>query len=143
MIENRETTRGRQGSSPGPNPTEFDLLSCDLTLLDPKQPRAYHGDETAEDIGAGLPDFITKEELERRLETLLRDDCLAIRCDVGVTQLGVLTVAPKETHNARPQDDGDDSDWEGGGGESSRRRRRQPLDDMEYIRRSLAKNRRA
>jgi len=42
LIENRETTRGRQGSSPGPNPTEFDLLSCDLTLLDPKQPRVYH-----------------------------------------------------------------------------------------------------
>jgi len=31
-----ETTPGRQGSSPGPNPTEFDLLACDLTLLDPK-----------------------------------------------------------------------------------------------------------
>ena len=132
MIENRETTRGHQGSSPGPNPTEFDLLSCDLTLLDPKQPRAYHGDETAEDIGAGLPDFITKEELERRLETLLRDDCLAIRCDVGV-----LTVAPKETHNAMRQDD---DDWEGG---ESSRRRRQPMDDMEYIRRTLAKYRRA
>jgi len=41
VIENRETTRGRQGSPPGPNPTKFDLLSCDLTLFDPKQPRVY------------------------------------------------------------------------------------------------------
>ncbi|RLM60497.1 BTB/POZ and MATH domain-containing protein 5-like [Panicum miliaceum] len=91
-------------------------------------------DETEDGVGVGLPDFVTKE-LDRRRETLLRDDCLAIRCDVGVTELGVLAVAPKESNNARRQDDGR-------GGESSRRRR-QPLDDMEYIRRSLAKNRRA
>ena len=34
----------------------------------------------------------------------------------------------------------DDDDWEGG---ESSRRRRQPMDDMEYIRRTLAKYRRA
>ncbi|KAG2581651.1 BTB/POZ and MATH domain-containing protein 3-like [Panicum virgatum] len=97
--------------------------------------RGHHGHpsfDKAGDAAAGLPDFVTKEELERRRETLLRDDCLAIRCDVGV-----LTVAPKETHNAMRQDD---DDWEGG---ESSRRRRQPMDDMEYIRRSLAKYRRA
>ncbi|CAO2187022.1 unnamed protein product [Urochloa humidicola] len=109
--------------------------------------RQHYGD-VSEDGGdpgvpVGLADFVTKEELERRRETLLRDDCLAIRCDVGVTQLGVLAVAPKENHhNYKQQDDGDDSDWEGGG-ERSRRRRQQPLDDREYIRRSLAKNRQA
>ncbi|CAO2199860.1 unnamed protein product [Urochloa humidicola] len=92
--------------------------------------------------GYGLPGFVTKEELERRRETLLGDDCLAIRCDVGVTEVGVVAIAPKEiVHNSKQQDDGDDSDWEGGG--ESSRRRRQPLDDREYIRRSLAKNRRA
>ncbi|XP_039814987.1 BTB/POZ and MATH domain-containing protein 5-like [Panicum virgatum] len=77
-------------------PAATSVFTCARGPYDPPS-----GDETAEDIGAGLPDFITKEELERRRETLLRDDCLAIRCDVGVTQLGVLTVAPKETHNAR------------------------------------------
>ncbi|CAL5008370.1 unnamed protein product [Urochloa decumbens] len=99
------------------------------------------GGEVA-DVGVGLAEFVTKEELERRRETLLRDDCLAIRCDVGVTELGVLAVAPKESHhNSKRHDDGDDSDWEGA--ESRERRRRQPLDDKEYIRRTLAKNRRA
>ncbi|RLN04461.1 BTB/POZ and MATH domain-containing protein 5-like [Panicum miliaceum] len=110
-----------------------------FSLLDPSGNAAHSGDEPEEDVGAGLRDFVTKEELERRRETLLKDDCLVIRCEVSVTELGVLAVAPKESHNAKRQDD--DSDWEGGGSESSRRRR-QPLDDMEYIRRSLAKNRR-
>ncbi|CAO2205794.1 unnamed protein product [Urochloa humidicola] len=92
--------------------------------------------------GGGHGGVVGKEELERRRDTLLRDDCLAIRCDVGVTELAVLAVAPKESHHTK--DDGgddDDSDWEDGG--ESRRRCRKPLDDMEYIRRSLAKNRRA
>ncbi|CAL5008366.1 unnamed protein product [Urochloa decumbens] len=101
----------------------------------------HHRDSLAElDVGVGLAEFVTKQELERRQETLLRDDCLAIRCDVGVTELGVLAVAPKESHhNSNRHDDGDDSDWEGA--ESRERRRRQPLDDREYIRRSLSKNR--
>lgn len=84
---------------------------------------------------------MTKEELERRRESLLKDDSLAIRCDVGVTEMSVVSVAPKESHNTRrPEEEDDDEDWEGGNGG---RRRHQPLDDMEYVRRSLAKNRRA
>ncbi|RCV29981.1 hypothetical protein SETIT_6G057900v2 [Setaria italica] len=109
----------------------------------PGRQYGHHGDEVTGDIGVGLANFVTKEELERRSETLLKDDCLAIRCDVGVTELGVLAVAPKESHKTMQQDDGDDSDWEGGNRESNRRRRQPPLDDREYIRRSLAKNRRA
>nr|CAB3482195.1 unnamed protein product [Digitaria exilis] len=93
-------------------------------------------------MGFGHAEFIAKEELERQRETLLRGDSLAIRCDVGVTVIGVVAVAPKENHHStRHQDDDDeDDDWEGG---SRRRRHQPPLDDMEYARRCLAKNRRA
>ena len=52
------------------------------------------GDKTEDrDIGAGLPGFVAQEELERRREILLSDDCLAIRCDVAVTE---VIVAPKD-----------------------------------------------
>nr|CAB3480047.1 unnamed protein product [Digitaria exilis] len=36
------------------------------------------------ELGCGYEDFIAKAELERRRVTLLRDDSLAIRCDVDV-----------------------------------------------------------
>nr|CAB3482193.1 unnamed protein product [Digitaria exilis] len=104
-------------------------------------------EEEDDDVKArvGLAEFVTKEELERPRETLLKDDCLAIRCDVGVTEMGVHAVAPKESHHNARQYDDDYSDWEDDGGahESTSRRRRQPkpLDDKEYVRRSLAKNR--
>ncbi|KAL6658994.1 hypothetical protein ACP70R_003034 [Stipagrostis hirtigluma subsp. patula] len=80
----------------------------------------------------GYRAFIAKEELERRRESLLQDDCLAVRCDVGVVQLETLAVAPKE-NSGRHDDDDDDGE---------RRRPRPPLDDTEYVRRSLAKHRR-
>ncbi|OEL32464.1 hypothetical protein BAE44_0006517 [Dichanthelium oligosanthes] len=41
----------------------------------------------AEDIGCGYAAFITREELESRRDSLLKEDCLAIRCDVGVTEI--------------------------------------------------------
>ncbi|KAG2581652.1 BTB/POZ and MATH domain-containing protein 5-like [Panicum virgatum] len=65
----------------------------------PRWPRILNllrrtGDKTEDrDIGAGLPGFVAQEELERRREILLSDDCLAIRCDVAVTE---VIVAPKD-----------------------------------------------
>ncbi|TVT97249.1 hypothetical protein EJB05_57518, partial [Eragrostis curvula] len=88
--------------------------------------------------GCGPDEFITREELERRSETLLPDDCLAIRCDVGVAQQErVADVAPKHKQHNR-HDDSDESDWEGS---PEGRRRGQPLNDLEYIRRCLARRR--
>nr|CAB3480045.1 unnamed protein product [Digitaria exilis] len=82
-----------------------------------------HVDEAHSRVGHA--EFIAMEELERRRETLLRGDSLAIRCDVGVAEIAEVNIAPKE------------SQWGEGGG----KRRRQMLDDEEYIRRCLAKNR--
>ncbi|TVT97045.1 hypothetical protein EJB05_57731, partial [Eragrostis curvula] len=91
-----------------------------------------------EGSGCGPDEFITREELERRSETLLPDDCLAIRCDVGVAQQErVADVAPKHKQHNR-HDDSDESDWEGS---PEGRRRGQPLNDLEYIRRCLARRR--
>ncbi|KAL6658995.1 hypothetical protein ACP70R_003035 [Stipagrostis hirtigluma subsp. patula] len=94
-----------------------------------------------EGLGCGYAAFIAKEELERRRESLLQDDCLAIRCDVAVPELSALAVAPKENYSNR-HDDSDDSDWEGTRERTQRRRPRPPPDDREYVRRCLAKHRR-
>ncbi|KAL6658996.1 hypothetical protein ACP70R_003036 [Stipagrostis hirtigluma subsp. patula] len=107
-----------------------------------------------EGLGCGYPAFITREELERRRESLLPDDCLAVRCDVAVVEVEALVdVAPKEHYSnymARygPPPDarelrldyGDDySDWEG---TRERKRPHPPLDDREFVRQCRAKNRR-
>ncbi|XP_025820773.1 uncharacterized protein LOC112896864 [Panicum hallii] len=118
----RRSACGRSTSSACSTPPATPRTSSPLRRASSPPPgRRHYGhhsesdsdDETEDGVGVGLPDFVTKE-LDRRRETLLRDDCLAIRCDVGVTELGVLAVAPKESNNARRQDDG-------GGGESCRR----------------------
>ncbi|PUZ50175.1 hypothetical protein GQ55_6G038500 [Panicum hallii var. hallii] len=44
------------------------------------------GEEAAGDPGRGYACFITKEELRRRGKSLLREDTLAIRCDVAVAE---------------------------------------------------------
>ncbi|CAL5008369.1 unnamed protein product [Urochloa decumbens] len=41
-----------------------------------------------EELGFGYAEFVAKEELERRRDSLLRDDSLAIRCDVAVLEFG-------------------------------------------------------
>ncbi|TVU42837.1 hypothetical protein EJB05_09260, partial [Eragrostis curvula] len=88
-------------------------------------------------LGCGNAMFIAKEELERRRQSLLAEDCLAIRCDVGVMMVETVAVGPKQKghggrgrNNYTTYDDGDDSDGEDGG------RRQQPQDDKEFIRRS-------
>ncbi|TVT97247.1 hypothetical protein EJB05_57516, partial [Eragrostis curvula] len=90
-----------------------------------------------EGSGCGIAEFIRREELERRSESLLQDDCLAIRCDVGVAQQEYVGVAPKQ-RNCRHDDDDDDEYYREGSPEG-RRRRRQPLDDVEYIRQCLVR----
>jgi speckle-type POZ protein len=53
----------------------------------------------ADSMGCGYAGFITKVELERRRDRLLREDCLAIRCDVGVTEVvGMLVEANRHGH---------------------------------------------
>nr|CAB3482197.1 unnamed protein product [Digitaria exilis] len=99
--------------------------------------------------------FITKEDLGRRRESLLREDSLAIRCDVGVAEVTAMAVGPTQQRNRRQQricggyssDEGyefDDEDGGGGGGGSSRggRRGQPPPDDKEFIRRCLVTHRR-
>ncbi|TVU03738.1 hypothetical protein EJB05_50716, partial [Eragrostis curvula] len=43
-----------------------------------------------EEARLGYAEFVAWEELERRRESLLVEDCLAVRCDVGVMELEVL-----------------------------------------------------
>lgn len=120
--------------------------------------------EDAPDLGCGNAAFITKEELERRGQSLLADDCLAVRCDVGVMHLQDVAVGPNKRKAiamrvrgrggmpvygrhaygrgyAGGDDDyyssEDEEDGEGGG------RRQQPqLDDGEFIRQCLPQRRR-
>jgi speckle-type POZ protein len=47
-------------------------------------------EEPPENPGCGYNDFISKEELWRRRETLLKDDSLAVRCDVSILYFDTL-----------------------------------------------------
>ncbi|CAN6285049.1 unnamed protein product [Urochloa humidicola] len=136
-----------------------------LGLLDPAGTAAYelpaetgvfsygvHVDgDAAGDPGHGYAAFITKEDLGRRRDILLKEDSLAIRCDVAVAQVETLAVAPKQRHDGRiivrrsgydsgggyESPDEYDGSHEGGG-----RRGQQPPDDREFIRRCLTAQRR-
>ncbi|TVT97243.1 hypothetical protein EJB05_57512, partial [Eragrostis curvula] len=104
----------------------------------------YHHMEETENPTCGYAEFITKEELEKRRDILLKDDRLAVRCDVAVVQLELLlNVAPKENYNHASRHDGGDwdySDWEGAPETRRRRQQRPTLDDQEYVRRCLSKS---
>ncbi|CAL5008362.1 unnamed protein product [Urochloa decumbens] len=115
------------------------------------------------DLGCGYAAFITKEDLRRRREILLKEDSLAIRCDVAVAEVGPLAVAPPVQmrdarmgrggrgggydnysggggygyHAYQSPDEYDDSSHEGGG-----KRGQQLPDDKEFIRRCLTAQRR-
>ncbi|CAN6301649.1 unnamed protein product [Urochloa humidicola] len=108
------------------------------------------GDASGDPV-CGYAAFITKEDLGRRREILLKEDSLAIRCDVGVAQVEILSVAPKQSHDGRisvrrsgydsgggyESPDEYDGSHEGGG-----RRGQKPQDDREFIRRCLTAQRR-
>ncbi|CAL4929984.1 unnamed protein product [Urochloa decumbens] len=106
--------------------------------------------DAAGDPGCGYAAFITKEDLGRRREILLKEDSLAIRCDVAVAQVEALPVAPKQRHDVRMRRR---NDFDSGGGsdspdefdgshEGGGRRGQQPPDDREFIRRCLTAQRR-
>lgn len=113
------------------------------------------GEECLGDTGCGYAGFITKEDLEKRRDSLLKEDCLAIRCDVGVTEVtAAMAVGPKNVR-VRPATminyggygygygyaGGAESPDEEDDGGSHKGRRGEP-DDKEYIRRCLSAQRR-
>ncbi|XP_066326058.1 BTB/POZ and MATH domain-containing protein 1-like [Miscanthus floridulus] len=110
------------------------------------------GEESPEDPGCGYAGFITKEDLEKRRNSLLKEDCLAIRCDVGVTEVTTMAVGPKNGRPATMRNypggygygyaggaESPDEDLEDDGG--SHKGRRSEPDDKEYIRRCLSAQR--
>ncbi|CAL5010222.1 unnamed protein product [Urochloa decumbens] len=130
------------------------------------------GNESAAgDPGCGYASFATKEDLGRRREILLKEDSLAIRCDVAVAEVGPLAVAPPvQMHDARMgrgrgmvgrwggrgrggygydnysgggYDDYESPDeYDDGSHEGGGKRGQQLPDDREFIRRCLAAQRR-
>ncbi|KAG2581653.1 BTB/POZ and MATH domain-containing protein 5-like [Panicum virgatum] len=95
-------------------------------------------------VGCGYAEFIATDELEVRRETLLKDDCLAIRCDVAVVEVEALSLGRKFRQrapklNLNYSDDDEDSGDDQAASRRSRSRR-QP-DDREYIRQCLAEQR--
>ena len=104
----------------------------------------HHYDEEEELVGCGYAKFITKEELERRRETLLKDDSLAIRCDVGVVEVEGLSLGSKFRHQRATALDlnySDDEDPDDDQARPRRNRSRRQPDDREFIRRCLAEQR--
>ncbi|CAD6246682.1 unnamed protein product [Miscanthus lutarioriparius] len=106
------------------------------------------GEVSPEDPGCGYAGFITKEDLEKRRDSLLKEDCLAIRCDVGVTEVTTMAVGPKNGRPASTRNyggyvypDGAESPDEEDDGGSHEGKRGEP-DDKEYIRRCLSAQRR-
>ncbi|TVT97250.1 hypothetical protein EJB05_57519, partial [Eragrostis curvula] len=81
-----------------------------------------------EEVRCGYDEFIGKEELERRRESLLQGDCLAIRCDVGVMDLQPMFIEPPRQRTGHDDDEDYESGWE-------------DADDTEYVRRCLAAQR--
>jgi speckle-type POZ protein len=69
----------------------------------PAEPGVFFtGAVVAANLGCGYAGIVTKQELERRRDSLLRDDCLAIRCDVGVTEVDTMTVGPNRHGHGGP-----------------------------------------
>jgi len=102
-----------------------------------------HPEKDLQGLGCGHGEFISREELERRRESLLKDDCLAIRCDVGFVELEQLHLGQKYSNTAHHDPhDWSDSDYESDDEKPRRRRNRRQPDDNEFIRRCLAEHRR-
>ncbi|KAG2581654.1 hypothetical protein PVAP13_6KG068100 [Panicum virgatum] len=104
--------------------------------------------------GRGYACFITKEELAKRRESLLGNDSLAIRCDVGVAEVEALVVAPQLMRGGAVGRGMRRGGYYGYGGRSGyespdemygehdgSRSQPPPPDDKEYIRRCLTAQR--
>ncbi|KAK3122758.1 hypothetical protein QOZ80_8AG0617760 [Eleusine coracana subsp. coracana] len=115
------------------------------------QPGGYcEPDDEPEFPACGHEEFIKWEELERRRDSLLAGDRLAVRCDVAVVQVEPVHVAPMEqnyvsrhrrfhVHDYYDEEEEEeaaactrDINW--------RSHRQQPMDDGEYVRRCLGNN---
>ncbi|KAK3122757.1 hypothetical protein QOZ80_8AG0617750 [Eleusine coracana subsp. coracana] len=154
------TAAAADAASSSPSISLFLRLSCQhlhdkervracykFSLLDAAGNAAY---ELPADTGVflcGVDEFVTKEELERRRDSLLVDDRLVVRCDVAVVQMEPVHVAPNESSRKHHHDGGgyDEyyTDWEDGAPRESRPSRRwkpPPMDDAEYVRRCLLAN---
>nr|CAB3480044.1 unnamed protein product [Digitaria exilis] len=156
-IDGYSWTKSRTKSLPAGERITSEYFAYKFSLLDASGNAAYElpaetGLVTSPTHRTGYADVSREEEEDDDVKARVglaehcsRIDCLAIRCHVGVTEMGVHAVAPKEESHSNARHYGDDySDWEDGEAqESTSRRRRQPkpLDDKEYVRRSLAKNR--
>ncbi|KAL6658992.1 hypothetical protein ACP70R_003032 [Stipagrostis hirtigluma subsp. patula] len=141
-----------------------------FSLLDPAGHAAYErpaetgvftraGDDSSSDDdddkkprgrGCGHAEFISAEELEGRRESLLAGDCLAVRCDVDVTELmRAEPLGENQYYSFDDSSDSSDSDSDSDMPQPGkrrrrrhRRRRRREVDDAEYIRRCLAQRQR-
>ncbi|CAL5008357.1 unnamed protein product [Urochloa decumbens] len=135
----------------------LDLATGDAAYERPEETDVFKvaGSEAAagDDVGCGYAEFITRAELEG----LIREDRLAIRCDVAVTEVAPLPaavvadgtspaarilggLAPRHRYNTYDYLLGDELYYGGldGWREGIRRNQEQLLDDKEYIRRCLA-----
>ncbi|CAL4996815.1 unnamed protein product [Urochloa decumbens] len=136
----------------------LDLATGDAAYERPEETDVFKvaGSEAAaagHDAGCGYAAFITRQELEG----MIREDRLAIRCDVGVTEVAPLPpavvadntspaarilggLAPRHRYNTHDYMLGDELYYGGldGWREGIGRNQEQLLDDKEYIRRCLA-----
>ncbi|GJN39638.1 hypothetical protein PR202_gb28769 [Eleusine coracana subsp. coracana] len=104
-----------------------------------------------EDLGCGHAAFVSREQLERHAQSLLADDRLVIRCDVGVMELEVVAVGPKQhkSHHHLPHGYGGryatharDGRYDDDDDEHSEGRRHKAQDETEFIRQCLTQRRR-
>ncbi|KAF8670027.1 hypothetical protein HU200_051215 [Digitaria exilis] len=103
----------------------------------------------AAEVGCGHAACIAREELERRRgDSLLAEDCLVVRCDVGVTEVAnpsavaagrlACGYAPAPWYDNGGYGGGDDTyALDGRGGQ----KQPPPVDDKEFIRRCLGAKR--
>ncbi|KAF8670019.1 hypothetical protein HU200_051207 [Digitaria exilis] len=105
----------------------------------------HAADPTQAVVGCGYAAFISREEMERRRDSLLAEDCLLVRSDVGVAEVAAVPNNPSAAARRVGGYDPwyDYSDY--GGGEAyvlgGGAREGPPLDDKEFIRRCLGAKR--
>lgn len=114
--------------------------------------------EERDGLRHGYGDFIRKEALRRRRDSLLQDDCVAVRCDVWVTELRTaVSIGVKHSRtgggcdtsdddssddsSSDSDDDGSDSDSDDERSSRRKKKKKKGLDDKEYVKLCLAERR--